>query len=74
MASHGGIRTKIALLGNYGESNRPIAGMWYIFINYASLRSNLKIKPSSNDAEYSQLQSPARAPTESEICKSLPFL
>ena len=44
MGSHGGIRTKIAILGNYGGTSRPIAGMRYISIYYASLRLNLKKK------------------------------
>ena len=42
MASHGGVQTQIALLGSYDGSIRPTAGMWHIFIYYASLRSALK--------------------------------
>ena len=68
MASHGGVRTKIALLGSYGRPNRPIAGMRHIFVYYASLRSKLKKKTISRDAQYPQLHSPARAQQESEKC------
>ena len=41
MGSHSGVRTKIALLGSNGWSNRPIAGMSDIFVYYASLRLSL---------------------------------
>ena len=68
MASHDGVRTKIALLGMYRGSNRPIAGMWYTFVRYASLRLSLKEKTSTMHAQYPQLHSPARAQKENEIC------
>ena len=42
--------------------------MWYVFIHYASLRSKVENPSTSRDAEYSQLQSPARAPRECEKC------
>ena len=74
MASHGGVRTKIALLGNYGGTSRPIAGMRHIFVNCSSLRSKLKKKTISRDAQYPQLHSPARAQKESENCSREAFL
>ena len=68
MGSHGGVRTKSALLGRYGGPNRPIAGMRHIFVNYSSLRSKLKKKSISSGAQYPQLHSPERAQKESENC------
>ena len=44
MVAYGGERAKIAILGNYGGTSRPIAGMSDIFVHYASLRSDLKKK------------------------------
>ena len=68
MGSHGGAPTKIAILGMYRGPYRSIAGMSDIFVDYASLRLNLKKKSSSMPQEYSKLQSPARTPRESEMC------
>ena len=45
MALH--IRTKIALLGNYGGSNRPIAEMWHLFELRAS---TIETKKSEHDS------------------------
>ena len=51
MASNGGVQNKIAILGSYGGSNRPIIGMSYVLINYASLRPKVKKTSTSLHAE-----------------------
>ena len=68
MGSHGGARAKLAILGNYGGTSRPIAGMSDMFVHYASLRLNLKKKTISLPPQYPQPHSPARAQKESEKC------
>ena len=73
MGSHSGVRTKIALLGSNGWSNRPIAGMSDIFVYYASLRLSLSKTNSTMHAQYPQLHSPERAPRESKICSREAF-
>ena len=68
MGSNGGVRTEIAIYGTWPRAGGLIAGISDIFIHYASLRSSAKKKTISSDGEYPQLQSPARAPRESEMC------
>ena len=68
MASHGGVRTKIALLGRYRGPHRPPAGRWYVFVRYASLRSKVKNLSTVCDAEHSQLHSPERPSRELGQC------
>ena len=74
MASNGGVQNKIAILGSYGGSNRPIIGMSYVLINNASLGPKVKNLSTSRHAEYPQLHSPARAQRKSEICSREVFL
>ena len=52
MASNGGVQTKIAILGSYGGSNRPIIGMSYVLINNGHLGPKVKNLSTSRHAEY----------------------